>query len=576
MPACICDNGYYATSSASTACHPVTSVCDGEDCSGHGTCVVKADGDAICMCESGYDNANDDLACEATVVDRNGNHMIDVYETAIDQGSACRYYSDCSNFCDSILDFKCSTKCTNSAQCMDGYFCRSDGRCATKTFETVWQTTTANQTIQFPSGSGTCHFNIDWGDGSSATVSSCSGAPLSHTYATAGYYTIKVTDSTNATTNTLNNWSCRYTTYVFDQSCYDDHYDDCYDTCFDQCDAGGGDDCETDCTDSCEEEVTNGCQQPVQNAICSGLIGVNSFGPVGLTDYAFWNTTKLRYISPDDIPNAKSLSLQQIFFNSTFSGNDIHKWDISNLTTLNYAFWNAVGFNGDICSWDTSNVKSMTSTFSSATNFNRDISRWNTSKVIDMSRMFSGATSFNQPLNSWDTSKVTSMSSMFSGATSFNQPLNSWDTSKVTSMLYMFNNATSFNQSLNSWNTSKVTSMLYMFNDATSFNQSLNSWDTSKVTSMYGMFQNATKFNGTITSWNTAKVRDMEYMFRGASSFNQDLSQWDLSSLGQSQSYCRYMFSGTAMSSTNLCAMYNNNDVWKAVWSYIGVSVTCS
>ena len=105
---------------------------------------------------------------------------------------------------------------------------------------------------------------------------------------------------------------------------------------------------------------------------------------------------------------------------------DIGKWNVSNVTSMNSTFKNLKSFNRNITKWDVSNVTSMNSMFFNATSFNSDISNWNTSNVINMGSMFEGASSFNQDISTniinidtdkqkitWDVSNVSNMNRMF-------------------------------------------------------------------------------------------------------------------------------------------------------------------
>ena len=140
------------------------------------------------------------------------------------------------------------------------------------------------------------------------------------------------------------------------------------------------------------------------------------------------------------------------------------------LTNLDGAFWTAFNL-VSVPSVLPSTVVSMSGMFYDATSFNQSLSSWVTSSVTNMSGMFAGATSFNQSLSTWDTGSVTDMSGMFANfslgdgdhsGSSFNQSLSSWDTGSVTDMSGMFDGASLFNQSLSTWNVSLVTDMEQM------------------------------------------------------------------------------------------------------------------
>ena len=57
---------------------------------------------------------------------------------------------------------------------------------------------------------------------------------------------------------------------------------------------------------------------------------------------------------------------------------DISKWDVSNVTTMEGMFGGASAFDGDLSSWNVSNVTTMESMFCKAKAFNKDtIKNWN-------------------------------------------------------------------------------------------------------------------------------------------------------------------------------------------------------
>ena len=516
---CMCDTGYHTDDSNPLSCIADIDPCDGVTCSDHGTCTLDTEGAALCVCDTGYVNASA-TECEVEIIDIDGNYMKDIYDTAPDHGKSCISEHDkgCSTgFCDSFMGYKCSTKCTDDSQCVSSdYFCRNDGRCAPKVFESVWKVSTDDSTLFFPGGSGdTCNYTIDWGDGATDSYTSCEEYH-SHTYASAGTYNIKVT-------GTINKWSCdTFVNANLDPSI-----------------------CDTFCNDAEDDVIYAMCMElcgKTQRAICGNdlsmdgivdkfpvLIGIESFGPVGLTSRSFANANQLTYVSSKDIPNANTLTdMGSMFSGAVLFNSDIGNWDTSQTQTMSYMFYGASSFNQSLSAWDTSNVTRMDYMFCYASAFNGDISGWDTSNVTGMGYMFDGASAFNQPLNSWNTSKVKDMRFMFVDAKSFNQPLHSWDTSNVESMSRMFSYATSFNQPLNSWNVAKVTSMEGMFINAKEFNQSLSDWDVSNVTSMEDMFNKAASFNGEL-NWNSkvSKVKRMGYMFNGATAFEgKGLSSW--------------------------------------------------
>jgi surface protein len=143
------------------------------------------------------------------------------------------------------------------------------------------------------------------------------------------------------------------------------------------------------------------------------------------------------------------------------------------------------------------------------TSFNDDISKWNVTHITSMNNVFAGQTIFNQPIGNWERGgsspstmgNVTSISGMFNDATSFNKEISAWNVANVTNMGTVFYGATSFNKELSEWNVAKVTTMDQMFRQATAFNRDLSSWHVDNVTDMTAMFDDATNFNQDLSDW---------------------------------------------------------------------------
>jgi surface protein len=240
---------------------------------------------------------------------------------------------------------------------------------------------------------------VDWGDGSSDTITVFNQAETTHTYASSGTYTVSITGD-------LSGW--RF--------------------------ANGGD------------------RLKMLNVVTWGVLNIS-------TDQGFNGCTNLT-CSATDAPTISSTSLTSYFRSCTNFNGNIGNWDVSNVTNMSSMFSNSAAFNQDIGAWDTSNVLIMNSMFDFNTSFNQDIGSWDTSAVTNMQTMFRDAISFNQNIGSWDVSAVTNMTSMFNAAIAFNNGgssnINNWDTSAVTNMQYMFVQATAFNQDIGSWDVSNV------------------------------------------------------------------------------------------------------------------------
>jgi surface protein len=350
--------------------------------------------------------------------------------------------------------------------------------------------------------SGTLNAVVDWGDGTSSTITTWNQAEVTHTYATAGVYDIKIT-------GVLRGWQFN----------------------------NGGD------------------RLKILNIInWSGLNISVSNGFTGCTNLT---------ASATDAPVITSTSLFSYFDSCNNFNGEIGNWNVSNVTNLGSMFQTARAFNKNIGSWNTANVTNMSSMFNLANSFNNggsnSISSWDTSKVTNMANMFKECFFGTPNISSWDTSKVTNMSGMFDYCQN-NSNFGSWDVSNVTNMSLMFRNNFAFNQNIGSWNVSNVTSFESMFSNATafnnggsadinnwtirtasavsmgsmfrssSFNQNISSWNTSAVTNMSAMFSLNGAFNQPIGSWNTSAVTDMNNMF-STSNFNQNIGAWNVSNV---------------------------------------------
>lgn len=241
------------------------------------------------------------------------------------------------------------------------------------------------------------------------------------------------------------------------------------------------------------------------------LVSINSWGnDFTNLSYACYQAENLISV-PLALPTSAT-DLSSMFYQATSFNQDISGWTTSNIFNMESMFAEASSFDQPIGSWNTSSVIFMSNMFNLATSFNQDISGWTTSSVTNMQGMFSGASSFDQPIGSWITSSVTNMAVMFYGASAFNQDISGWDTSSVTNMGGMFNGASAFNQDIGSWDTSIVTAMEGMFSGASVFNQDITGWDTSSVTAMYEMFSGAYAFNQNIGLWDITLVTEMTNM----------------------------------------------------------------
>ena len=266
----------------------------------------------------------------------------------------------------------------------------------TTAFITTWVTSTVTESITIPTHSeSTYNYNVDWGDG---MVNFGYTGAATHTYTTAGTYTVSITGD-------------------FPRIYFNNEGDK------------------------------------------DKIISIDRWGDIAWSSMnsAFEGCVNLGYTAPDS-PDLSGVSSMRSMFNgaAVFNG-AIDDWDVETVNDMSNVFFGAELFNQDIRRWNVEGVTNMRRMFNDASLFNQDISIWNVEGVTNMRGMFSGASLFNQDISRWNVSKVTSMFSMFAGADSFNQDIGDWDVGQVSDMTDMFSSVTfsieNYDALLSGWST---------------------------------------------------------------------------------------------------------------------------
>lgn len=219
-------------------------------------------------------------------------------------------------------------------------------------FETEWKVGDAlygsgDLNIEFRLSAFPGNVTIDWGDGvETFTVPSLQ--TITHTYASSGTYTVKITGN-------ITQWRTSATDYN------------------DASRAG-----------------------KLTKVLDWGDMNWQSNDSMFL---AAKNLTAIPTTAPKLSPNLSSMFHGAAKFNQ-----DMSHWNTSNVLTMSNMFHGASLFNQPIGSWDTSKVTSMQGMFINAAQFNQPLTNWNTEKVTNMDYMFLGARVFNQPLTHFNTS----------------------------------------------------------------------------------------------------------------------------------------------------------------------------
>jgi surface protein len=175
---------------------------------------------------------------------------------------------------------------------------------------------------------------VDWGDASTSTITSHTNPAVTHTYASAGTYSISIT-------GTLPGFKFAF----------------------------------------------SGDRRKILNISNWGVLDIT-------TNSAFNGCTNLT-CSATDAPAISTTDLSFTFANCTNFNGAIGNWDVSGVNNMTAMFASAPAFNQNIGTWDTSAVTSMFRMFRDATAFNQDISAWDVSQVSDFDQFMTGKTFSN-------------------------------------------------------------------------------------------------------------------------------------------------------------------------------------
>jgi len=234
--------------------------------------------------------------------------------------------------------------------------------------------------------SGSYNATVNWGDGSSDTITSYNQQEVTHTYTSAGQYEISIE-------GTLQGWQ-------FNNS---------------------GDRLK--------------------------MLDVKQWGVLDIsTSAAFYGCTNLD-ASATDVPTVSSTTLSQMFRECTNFDGAIGNWDISTVTNMTQCFYNSTTFNKSLNSWNVSNVTTFYRMFRGAKSFDQDLNSWDTSNVETMFQMFYDCQQFNGDIYSWDTTNVENMQQMLFNCDLFDQSLSAWSIANVSNFSGFMQNATGLSTS---------------------------------------------------------------------------------------------------------------------------------
>ena len=387
-------------------------------------------------------------------------------------------------------------------------------------FVSTWRIPEDSMSITLPLPRGFNYdFTVDWGDGNSSAVTSHDDDDITHSYTTAGDYTISIA-------GTIEAWSIK--------------------------------------------------ASPDK----SKLLSVSNLGSVGWKNLksAFNGCDNLTTVAGGDTSEVTDMS--RMFANSPNVQPETGDWDVSNVTTMYRMFAGAKKANPDVRNWDVSSVTNMSAMFSSTSKAEPKTRNWDVSQVTDMSQMFHSTRRANPHVARWDVSSVTNMSRMFAHARVANPTVHHWDVSNVIHMQEMFAETKAANPQVDSWDISSARTLAYMFFRAeaadpmvrrwdvsnvidisgmfaySNADPDVQRWDVSNVSDMESMFKGATRANPKVRKWDTSNVRDMSSLFDGATSADPQMALWDFSNVTK----LNYIIFNTAISSRNYSRLLRQLD----------------
>jgi len=311
-------------------------------------------------------------------------------------------------------------------------------------FVTRWSITADTCSITLPLvADGDYDFVVDWGDGTSDTITAATDSAITHEFAAIG--TCQVTIS-----GTITGWAFP-------------------------------------CEEFCASYVDYTCLRTDTRCVSPQLTEIANWGRLEFGDASsqFRGCENLTISATDTPLLPHPTDLTDFFYNCTptLTGAPLSAWDTSGVTSMSGMFGGS-SISCDLSTWDTSNVTDMSRMFEDSS-FDGDLSAWDTSAVTNLASMFHRS-AFNGDISAWDTSSVTDMSYLFAES-SFDGDISAWDTSSVTDMHDMFHRSV-FNGDLSAWNTSSVTDMSHLF-ASSQFDQDISTWSISSATTMNRMFE---------------------------------------------------------------------------------------
>lgn len=406
------------------------------------------------------------------------------------------------------------------------------------------------------STSGGVDGSIDWGDGTTDDYTSSGATTFSHTFATAGTYTVVVSGTWRRLQPNNSNAINAITTVSHLGSCGWENLNSMFRNCKNLTSFTAGN-CDT-------SAVTDMALFLSMNFVTAQLTSVDLTGmdtsSVTTMSEAFNGQNVLTEFTGIGALDVSSVTNFQNCFNSCpkLLTLDLSSWDTSSATNMSGMFSNSFNtfanlenVNVNLAGWDVTNVTNTSYMFNGCRYVKSygDLSGWVFSSVTNAQRMFYQNTNLGKDGASFDVSNfdfgaVTNMSDLFYECqylTDFSF-LSSWNISSSLTTMYSFLRSTRraiTSVDLSGWDTSGVTGTGFKYafkqygvNDSNT-DRTLNvaNWDVTSATDFQGMFETSkTNLTG-LSTWNMSNATDIDQMFQDLGNNNAstlDCSNWTL------------------------------------------------
>jgi len=267
-------------------------------------------------------------------------------------------------------------------------------------------------------------------------------------------------------------------------------------------------------------------------------------------------------ITATDILNLQGTTTLQNTFRAMSALTTIpsfNSWNFASITSCRATFFNNLLFNQAL----TFTALALTTTqsmISTCAAFNSAVNITTSTALINISLMMAYNVLYNSPFTISNTSAVTDCTNLFNGDSKFNQPLTGITSlASATSLSGFLQACFDFNQIVNLVTGSALTTIINMMRDAQKYNSAFTLSNTTNLASCATAFYNAFLFNQPMTGIpSTANVTTMSFTFGFAAAFDQDVSFFSIAALTTAAN----MLNGSGFTKVNYDKLLDSATGW--------------